>query len=278
MQTKIYIWGSGASFGRELGLSSYKNRQQRNHTAISIINNDCHFLIDAGATCVEKMVDQGVKVPDILFITHPHYDHISDLDKLAYNRKRSTIYLQNAGNNKDIDRTYTPLPVIGTEDCLNHPEFGLKRKCGFLTSLNWFEIPCFDEWYSIHKTDNTLFVKSNETRSNESSVFPIEFKALPVNHSPHGPGACLYIFRYRDNLEKKIVISGDFETIEENVIENPDLRDPSYLFLETNTIYATSTHHTNWQQNKELINKWFKGDKKSHVILMISPMIINGKK
>lgn len=267
MKTQIYIWGTGAAFGRELGLASYKNRQQRNHTAISIITDDCHFLIDAGATCVERMVENSIPLPDILFITHPHYDHISDLDKLSYSRKRGYIYNLNSGNNQNINKTYNPLPVIGTVNCLNHSEFGLKRKCGFLTSLNWFEIPGFDEWYSIQKTDDPLLVKSDNSRMNKDPIFPIDFKALPVNHSAHGPGACMYLFRIRNGTEKKIIISGDFETINKNIIDNPDLENPEYLFLETNTLFATGTNHTNWQQNKKLIKKWISGKKECHVVL-----------
>ena len=267
MHLKIYIWGTGAAFGRELGLESYKNRRQRNHTAISIISKGCHFLIDAGATCVEKMVENKIPLPDVLFITHPHYDHISDLDKLSYSRKRGYVYTRNHGNNKNIDNSYTPLPVIGSDKCLNHPEFGLIKKCGFLKYLNWFEIPGFDEWYSVNKKGTNLFVQSNNIDEKIDTVYPIEFKALPVNHSPHGPGACLFIFRLHDSLEKKIVISGDFETITNAVAGNPDLIDPSCLFLETNTLFATGTNHTNWQQNMRLINRWISGKKTSQVVL-----------
>jgi hypothetical protein len=89
----------------------------------------------------------------------------------------------------------------------------------------------------------------------------MDVKALPVSHPPHAPGASLFIFRsYEEALlpaqQKRIVISGDFESIADSVLDNRDLHNPSFILLETNTLHATGTNHTNWEQNKGLLRRW----------------------
>ncbi|HLC15290.1 MAG TPA: MBL fold metallo-hydrolase [Thermodesulfovibrionia bacterium] len=281
MVTKIWTWGSGAAFGRELG-TSCKNRSRRSHIATSIINDinekeGVHFLIDSGAPCVEEMIDKDVKSPpDVLFITHSHKDHISDLDKLANSRKRGIIFSKNKAKKKDEEKNFSvsPLPVICTNDCLNHPIFGLKKDFDYLKSLNWIIIPSYDVWYSIRKRDYRLIPTSmitDDTKCLDSKlVFPIEFKALPVYHAVQATGSCLYIFRIRSSgkdFGKRIVISGDFESIEDNILKNEDLKNPAFILLETNTINATGTNHTNWIQNMKLLKQWITGESYAYVLL-----------
>ena len=63
---KINTWtgGTGGAFGRELGPLS--NRARRKHIATSIIGFEdeikVHFLIDAGAPCVETMIENSPQV------------------------------------------------------------------------------------------------------------------------------------------------------------------------------------------------------------------------
>ncbi len=268
MSANIWTWGTGAAFGRELGIQ-HQSRIRRGHIATSIITKYEHFLIDCGAPCVETMVDNNSTIPDVLFITHSHNDHISDLDKFANNRKRSLVLSRNLGKkeNEEKDSTFQKLPLICTPECLDDQTHGLKAKYGYLSSIiDWTVIPSYDVWYSISKSAPKL-IPSRMTTPN-SDVFNIEFKALPVYHAPHAPGACLFIFRIvKDNVIKKLVFSGDFESLKDDILNNEDLFDPSFILLETNTIYATGTNHTNWIQNEKLLNKWITGETKVTVLL-----------
>ena len=262
MKTEIYTWGTGGAFGREMGCKF--KRQKRNHVSTSVIHENydsiTHFIIDAGSPCVESIVDNNITaLPDILFMTHSHSDHISDFDKLINNIKRGL---------KHKRKDYIPFRVICTKECLEDPSHGLRIKFGYLEDdINYIIIPSFDVWYTISiepKNFGCLIPSYMITYKHE--ICPIEFKALPVFHAVHAPGSCLYIFRIRGS-QKKILISGDFESIEDYVIENPDLKDPDLLLLETNTLFATKTNHTNWIQNKLLIKRWVSGSKNVKVVL-----------
>lgn len=261
---KLFTWGTGAAFGRVLGVSSSSSRNSRGHTASSIIDDTIkqkvHYLIDAGAPCVEKIIDSGIpeeiQIPDILFFTHSHPDHTSDFDKLVNSVKRGRLFNE-WGNEKICDKPeIKPLYVICTNKCLNDPLFGLKTKFSYLEgAIQWITIPSYDVWFSIRKSDGELVPTKMISRKNE--YHSIEFKALPVNHGPTAPGSSLYIFRFEDETGiKKVVISGDFESIKDSVINNPDLSKPHILLLETNTIKAVGTNHTNLLQNLQLIYIW----------------------
>ena len=84
----------------------------------------------------------------------------------------------------------------------------------------------------------------------------------------HGfaPGACLFIFSLQAQ-SKKIVLSGDFESIGETTVEHPDLRGPDLLLLDANTIKAIGVNHTNWEQNKHLIKRWATSSSRTQVVL-----------
>ena len=260
MSLIFYTWGTGAAYGRELGLSF--TRRMRNQTANSIIGFnhkkiDFHFLVDAGSPCVESIIQKNIlKVPDALFITHSHNDHISDLDKLVHSRIRGL----------DIQSIpLKPLPIICTEKCLNHPEYGLKEKFkDYNDEIDWKPITSFDEWHSLNKSNGNI-IPSNQIKSHED-FYKMEFKALPVNHSPDAPGACLYIF-HEKTTHKKLIISGDFHSLNDNIINNKDFKDPSLIILETNNIKAWEEDHTNWENNKKLI-KNLKTDKNKTLVLI----------
>jgi len=260
MHVDIYTWGTGGAFGRELGIVP-DGRKRRDHSAVSIIGTDngqnaFHFMVDAGAPCVEKMVDHRIAAcPELLFITHTHNDHISDFDKLANSRKRGLHISQGL---------FSPLYVISSPLCADDPVFGLRTKFGYLgDSVRFLTVPCFDVWYCVHLQEGRV---APSNLSEDNAAYPVEFKVLPVYHASHAPGACLYIFRLKEN-RKRIIISGDFETLEEEVLENADLKDPDILLIETNTIKASGTGHTNWQQNMELLEKWLSADSKSRVLI-----------
>jgi len=259
MNLSIYTWGTGCAFGRELGLPP--NRTRRHHVSSSIIGFEngemrLHLLVDAGAPCVETMIDSGItRVPDVLFITHPHADHVSDFDKLAISRMRGL---------KFSGQVFAPLAVVASAECIANPTSGLRTRFGYLDFLlKWLPIPDYDVWYSLSAADGELL--PTDSVSAQDKQFPVSFKALPVYHI-QAPGACLFIFRF-DEPRRKIVFSGDFDSIEESVIENHDLRDPDAMVLETNTLKAVRTNHSNWEVNKELIARWVTGKTKSLILL-----------
>jgi ribonuclease BN (tRNA processing enzyme) len=250
MEITVWTWGTGSAFGRELGIPT--TRERRHHASTSIIGQEngetkFHIMVDA--------IDNGVSIPDVLFVTHSHADHISDLDKLVSSRPRGLSLL---------GKPWGPFPIICTRECMDDPQIGLKSKFSYLgNTVQWWPIRMYDVWYSIRATD--AFLLPTQTLSRRDFVLPVKLKALPVYHG-FAPGACLFIFALHDE-SKKIVISGDFESINETTVAHPDLRGPNLILLDANTIKAIGTNHTNWEQNKYLIKRWATGSNKTQVVL-----------
>jgi len=279
VKIEVWTWGTGGPFGRELGVGP--KRRRRGHTATSIIisevNEDrgagAHFLIDAGAPCVETMVEKGVMAPDVLFLTHPHFDHISDLDTLANSRMRGLMVKNGVRDFERAKSLFRPLAVVGTEDCLNHPKDGVRARFGYLEGLvSWTPISGYDLWHSVQRLDGMILPDKATVGSED--LFPLEFKALPVQHSQHAPGSCLFIFRFRSEYfrggrktARNVVISGDFKSMEDSVAGNSDLWDPACLVLDTNTIRASGNYHASLEENKALIGRWCSGDEEVLVLL-----------
>jgi len=281
----IWTWGTGGPFGRELGVGP--KRRRRGHTATSIIISEegedrgekAHFLIDAGAPCVETMIEKGVSAPNVLFLTHPHFDHVSDLDRLANSRMRGLVVQRGVRDFERAESLFQPLTVIGTEDCLNHPQDGMRARFGYLEGLiRWTPISDYDLWHSVQRLDGMLLPSEDGVAED---VFPLEFKALPVSHSKHAPGSCLFIFRFRSDevidrpgeqgMEalrfRNVVVSGDFKSMEDWVAGNSDLRDPACIVLDSNTIKASGKYHASFEENKALIDRWCSGGEEVLVLL-----------
>lgn len=230
-------------------------------------------MIDAGAPSVETMVEKGVPAPDVLFLTHSHFDHISDLDRLANSRMRGHLVKSGTRDFEMAKRLFRPLPVIGTEACLNHPQDGVVAKFGYLEGLvRWTPISEYNFWHSVRRSDGMIFPSTFAFGAED--LFPLEFKAFPVCHSKHAPGSCLFIFRSRSENgpagqkpARNVVISGDFKSMEEQVMKSPDLRDPACIVLDTNTIRAKGSYHTSLAENMALIGRWCSGDEEVIVLL-----------
>lgn len=309
MKIEVWTWGTGGPFGRELGVGP--NRRRRGHTATSIVIPDgaaggaagAHILVDVGAPSVERMIEAGVSPPDLVFLTHSHFDHLSDLDRLANSRMRGLMVRAGV---KDFERAlklFGPLPVIGTEDCLHHPEDGVRARFGYLGGLvSWRPLSGYDVWQRVRRPDGALSPEGSqrdglslagaprrsggaiEGASPERSglphtggFFPFEVKALPVHHSKHAPGSCLFLFRLSLGYVgspggdgprfRNFVVSGDYKSMEEWVIESPDLRDPACLVLDTNTIKASGDYHASLEENRSLIDRWTSGEEEVLVLL-----------
>ena len=322
MKIEVWTWGTGGPFGRELGL--LPNRRRRGHTATSIIVSDedddgigAHVLVDAGAPFVETMIEKGIFAPHLLFLTHPHFDHVSDLDRLANSRMRGLMVQRGVRDFEEAERIFGPLPVIGTDGCLNHPEDGVKARFGYLEQLvSYKPITTFGVWHRVRRKGGSIFlgepskgereeredglVAGDETsnapldeafegrridRSQDlagpDGFYPLEFQALPVRHSKHAPGSCLFIFRFRfvgvggpsgegekeGHRFRNVVVSGDFKSMEDWVEDSPDLLDPACIILDSNTIKASGRYHASLEENKARIDRWSSGDEEVLVLI-----------
>lgn len=309
MKIEVWTWGTGGPFGRELGVGP--NRRRRGHTATSIVVPDgaaggapgAHILIDAGAPVVERMIEAGVVAPDLLFLTHPHFDHVSDLDRLANSRMRGLMVREGVRDFERAAKLFGPLPVIGTEDCLHHPENGVMGRFGYLGGLvSWSPLPGYDFWQKVRRSDGALLPSESQGEalilagvtqksggategapsersglSNPEGLFPFEVKALPVRHSKHAPGSCLFVFRLGFGSVgspgedcpriRNVVISGDYKTMDDWVVESPDLRDPACLILDANTIKAPGDYHASLDEDRILIDRWTSGEEEVLVLL-----------
>jgi len=272
----IWTWGTGGPFGRELGV--VPERRRRGHTATSIIISEegedrgrgAHILIDAGAPCLEMMIEKGVSAPDLLFLTHPHFDHVSDLDRLANSRMRGLMVKNGVRDFKEAKSIFRPLAVVGAEDCLHHPKDGIRARFGYLEGLvRWTPISNYDLWQSVNLEGS---IQPGQPQVRAEDLFSLEFKALPVRHSRHAPGSCLFIFRFgsekKEDLQiRNVVISGDFKSMEDWVAESPDLLDPACIVLDLNTISSKGNYHACLEENKARIHRWCPGDEEVLVLL-----------
>ncbi|UEC43067.1 MAG: Beta-lactamase domain protein [Methanothrix sp.] len=237
MKIEVWTWGTGGPFGRELGI--IPERRRRGHTATSIVVSDgrdggatVHYMIDAGAPAVETMIERGISSPQILFITHPHFDHISDLDRLANSRMRGLMLRGGVRDLEEAKAIFGPLVVVGADECINHPADGVRARFGYLEGLvSWKSISAYDKWHSVHqdgprgrKEGSIEIRRAGHERSGsnaemtadmireeeraapstgpESAIrterhLPLEFKLLPVRHSKHAPGSSTFVFRFR---------------------------------------------------------------------------------
>lgn len=58
------------------------SQQGLGHAAICVEHEDQTLLVDCGPGVLERFLDRYQRLPDALFITHCHLDHIADMEKL----------------------------------------------------------------------------------------------------------------------------------------------------------------------------------------------------
>ncbi|MGB3944732.1 MAG: hypothetical protein WBK88_08085, partial [Methanothrix sp.] len=123
--------------------------------------------------------------------------------------------------------------------------------------------------------------KGPESATRTEICLPLEFKLLPVRHSKHAPGSSIFVFRWRRRgvgqgvpedgggrlRPRNVVISGDFKSMDDRVVDSPDLIDPACLVLDTNTIRACGKYHASFEENRSLIDRWTTGDEEVLVLL-----------
>ncbi len=218
------------------------------------------------------MIEKGVSAPDLLFLTHPHFDHVSDLDRLANSRMRGLMVQKGIRDFEEAKRIFGPLKVFGTEDCLHHPEDGVRARFGYLKGLvGWTPISGYDLWHPVH-LEGFVLPGRHQIGAEAEELFSLDIKALPVRHSKHAPGSCLFIFRFgsegnKSSRSRNVVISGDFKSMEDWVADSSDLRDPACIVLDSNTIRASGNYHSSLEENKSRIDRWCSGDEEVLVLL-----------
>jgi len=246
----VRTWGAGGAFGREFGLNALQRdaRQRRGHASASLIVGDRNIVIDAGAQCAEMMIDNDAPLPEIVFLTHEHTDHYGGLDQLVHSRKRSLIL---AGGQP------TPLTVVATEACLRQAPRGVALQLPHLDELvRWISIPKMNVWCLVDGASDGLTPSAAIDRPSVQTL--VEFKAMRVFHTEAAPGACMYLFRITepDGGVKRVVFSGDFSSMDESVLTDPDLQNVDMAVMETNTLETPGRGHSTLARNLEILRQW----------------------
>jgi ribonuclease BN (tRNA processing enzyme) len=209
------------------------------------------------------MIDNEAPLPELVLLTHGHPDHVGGLNQLANSRKRSLVL-----KSGDPGALPAPLMVIATPQCLRQgPHAVAKRFANLDPIVQWVAIPTLNTWYAVDGTSPALTPSDQAARS---AVGPfIEFKAMPVLHTDQMLGSCMYVFRVTDpaGRSKRVIFSGDFASMEEEVLNDPDLQKANMAVLETNTIKAPGTGHSTLAKNVEILRRWY-DDEDTAVILL----------
>ena len=144
-----------------------------NHINPMVNNIEWEFMIDAGHGAVQFLLKNSNRIPDALFLTHPHIDHTLGIDWIIQS------YF------KTCKKKY---PVYATALCWEQTLMSFPH----LKSLVQFnELLPYQE-YELNQ-DNHL------------TVTPI-----PVYHGESAVGATMLYFTYSDQIEtKRILFSGD---------------------------------------------------------------------
>jgi glyoxylase-like metal-dependent hydrolase (beta-lactamase superfamily II) len=135
------------------------------------------LLVDAGHGCIPMLLNSFNRLPEALFITHPHFDHILGVDWIAQS------YYRYHDKQK--------YPLYATEACWG-------KMCSIISHLQ--EIVAFNELpYGIPV--------------DVSEAPGVCATALPVYHGPHATGASMLLFILNGkNRNRKILFTGDVLT------------------------------------------------------------------
>ncbi len=262
---EVWTWGTGGAYGREFGLTKPQRdaRRRRGQSAASLIVGDRNIVIDAGPQCAETMIDNDAPVPEIVFLTHEHADHCGGLDQLAKSRTRSMI-LKSGDTNTAPPR----LIVIGTEACLTRPPRGVSLGTSHMNEIvRWVIIPEMNTWFAIDPTSEDLTPSDQAPRTPDQPF--VEFKAMDLFHTEHAPGACMYVFRITDpdGRVKRVIFSGDFCSIDAEVLADRDIQKADLAVLETNTIRVPGIGHSTLERNIKILQQWYDNSDSATIVL-----------
>ena len=229
----LRVNGIQPAFGIGLGLDDPRNREGRAadpyrqaNVSYSLVQRRAgkvvrHSLIDVGMGVVPSLIEfeqtHGVHVVHEVLLTHPHFDHIAQLDWLSMCAVRN--------GRPDQPR---PLPIYASAECW---ENGPKRVHRHLAG----------------RSDFRPLQPHVPILLGDVSVTP-----LAVEHGPTAPGAMGFVLRHGS---RKIIITGDFRQVADE--NDPLLAGADVAFFDANTWHPTeNTWHQSVLGNLRLINKW----------------------
>jgi len=233
MELLLRVNGIQAAFGIEFGLESPRADEGRAadpyrqaNVSYSLVQRENgrvvrHTLIDCGMGVVPSLLEfehsHGVHVVHEVLITHPHFDHIAQLDWLSMCLLRS-----------DRPEQPRPLPIYASREC-------------------WDNGPTRVHRHLAERTDFRPLESGVPVVLGELSVVP-----FAVEHSPSAPGSLGFVL---EHAARKIVVTGDFHRVPDE--DHPRFAGADVVFLDANTWHPTDrTGHQSVLGNLRLIQKW----------------------
>jgi len=235
---KIYlrINGRGNAWPIPLGKThpfyDISNPEDYANSSFSIINEnydniDSEVIIDAGHGIIQYLIKNSNRIPEAIFLTHPHHDHTFSIDWII-----QSFYRKNSKKKK--------YPVYASEECIKfvyqtYPH--LKDLIDF-KKLEYKKETPIPEFYNLTCT------------------------AFPVYHGVSAKGSCMLMFKYKDT--RKVIFTGD---ILFPIINDDDyklLSGADILIADANNRfpYPNSNHWSvcNYHSKKsdDFINEWKK--------------------
>ena len=186
------------------------------------------LMIDAGHGAVPFLLKSFNRIPDALFITHPHFDHILGIDWIAQS------YYQFHNKQK--------YPLFSTRQCWE----------AILSTIPHLEnlISFFELKFGIPK--EIPFING------------LTVRAFPVYHGAHAPGASMLLFESdrQGSAKKKILFTGDVLVPLLSQQDYGILNKLDYLLVDSNNRFPyPGTNH--WSivdeagfQEKSFFTKW----------------------
>ncbi len=183
----LRVNGIQAAFGIEFGLDSPRANEGRAgdpyrqaNVSYSLVQRQDgqvvrHTLIDCGMGVVPSLLDfehtHGVHVVHEILLTHPHFDHFAQLDRLSMCLLRSGRAEQPR-----------PRPIYASQEC-------------------WENGPCRVHRYLAERSDFRPLRPGIVVSLGDLTVTP-----FAVDHGPKAPGALAFVVQHGG---RKVVITGD---------------------------------------------------------------------
>ncbi len=167
-------------------------------------------MIDAGHGSIPFLLNSYNRIPDALFITHSHFDHILGIDWIAQNYYRF--------NNKQR------YPLYATENC-------------WQTILK--TIPHLSELIDFHPLEFGINTEIHGLKN-------VYVTAFPVYHGSSAGGSAMFLFEIEKDMGKlaKVVFTGDVLLPLLNERASERLSNVNYLVVDANNRfpYPKSNH------------------------------------
>jgi phosphoribosyl 1,2-cyclic phosphate phosphodiesterase len=199
---------------RELG-------EERTRCSFVLRTSQESILVDCGPDIREQMSRSGLKLPDVVLITHEHGDHFLGLDELlAFRRSVPT-------------EAWRPIPVYATEVAWKAIEVRFGYLLGSLI-------------------EKRIAFPGEPLEGTLTEITP--FKTF---HGPVAAGSVGYVFEpVEDNVVSKLVYTSDFKTLPE---EPEFLSRPEILLIQAHWLNEPGNNrpnHMSLQRALDYIQRW----------------------